>query len=545
MWNPLTLHRRPRPNITFPNSTTNAPFHSKPPTMRTLGWITAGLLLLVGALFVAVPIIANNRLDKLIEQANQDGNSLSIAQRDLSYRLTSFNLQLDSLNFEQDRGGQQVSGFIERIDVEGLKLLPLLSKKVRLNDLIVTRPALEVRPGTAKKDTSSNSKGTLDLRIRDLVLAEANINRYGNDGEVKQQLFGLGARLTNASFPLDTTRLPPAELQLDSLSFPRPDADWIVTDVIANSLTGELSVGRAQLSPRQGKRNYLTSQSTRSTWLALRVDDVVINELPFDTLAFGNSAVIPQLTVGDFNLEAYENPDLPAAVDEDQKPFPVELLRRLPRPVLFQRLDLKRANITYGMVSSSAGPAKITFESGSATATNMSTYPQSDSAVVNANFSLHGRSPLEATFLFDQSGNGRHWQGRGALADYDLTSCNDLLKVADGNLRIGSGYTNSLHYNIIADGGDQTRGDVRFLYENLDVDFAGSFFKNLAAGVAVRNTNPRPNGDIEIGQVAYTHDGARSFFSFYWQSIVTGLRSSAVGNFFNEEKLKSSEQVPE
>jgi hypothetical protein len=343
----------------------------------------------------------------------------------------------------------------------------------------------------------------------------------------------------SVNLPLAPASAPEVSIQIDSAFLPGGGLyDQSISGIQVDGKKRTLSVVTYRLAPRQTARNFLTSLTYKKPWQALRVDNIEATDLPMDSLLTGGGVNIPDITIGDLNLDVYENPNLKPGPDEKQKPFPVEIFRSIGYPVMLQSITVARADIAYGVLKEGSDEPDITFE-GEIVAENISSYQQDNPAEVSFDFTFDGTSPANVTFTLDQAGDGRNFHVVGELSDYDLTEVNPLLVVA-ANADIESGYVSHMNHDI-AYNGTISEGDMTLKYENLDIRMEGNgaWIANLLEGIAVRNSNPRDDGDLEVGQIELEHDTNRSFFNLYWKSLLMGMKSSALGNVLTPDKLES------
>ncbi|WP_273446893.1 hypothetical protein [Neolewinella agarilytica] len=513
--------------------------------------IGAGLLLFFLAILLIVPVVASKKLDRLIEKANQDGGQLSIGSRTLAFRLTHFNLSADSVRLNQSPGGQQLEGTIAHLEVNGLKLFPLLlNDRIRISEVLLEQPEIILR--VMAKDTMNQEEEDdgPDIKIGETIIKDGSFDWYTAQQRLALRALGLQLRSTALQLPLAPRKerdpgpaaAPALLFSSDSLIIPQKEkADWSFSEVKLDTDRGQLELGTVKLSPRQAVRPFLTALKMKDDWLALRLDDVLFEDVLFDSLMAGGLAVLPKVSVEDFNLLVFENPALPSEKESEQKDFFVEKFRKLPVPVLLQELRVTRAEITYGVLLEESSAEEINFREGSLSLKNFSTYPQGDSAVITADFTFGERSPLQARFALDQSGGGRHFSATGELRDYDMTDINPFMSVA-AEAFVEGGHLNKLNYNFSVTN-EVADGKLLLLYDGLELKLDGkkAWLKNIMEDIAIRDSNPRSGGDLVHGTVYNEHEAGKSFFNLYWKSIVSGLRSSVSGKMFTPKELKATE----
>ena len=156
-------------------------------TVRTALLAIAGLLLLlVAAAYVMVHTSAFNRfvLEKVVEEA-QKATGSRVEIRGLQIHWNKLSVDVKGLVI-QGKGGSAQPPFL-RVDhaAVGLKIISILRRKVNLSDLVLDRPALDLRanarggtnaPEPAPGNPSSNFVGRLfDLAIGHFIINSGQV----------------------------------------------------------------------------------------------------------------------------------------------------------------------------------------------------------------------------------------------------------------------------------------------------------------------------------------------------------------------------------
>lgn len=498
--------------------------------MKKIVVVCGGLLLFLLAIYFAGRGLVNSKIDDLIEKANEDDRRLSLASRSLSFRFTHLGLQLDSVAIDQAVGSRRITGTIDQVNFTGLSIWKVINDQLSVSDLLVEHPNLEIRQMNADTNGTDDSSG-MPVSIQQLRVNNGRVSFYDADDNFVAKSIGLSST-ASLYFPFAPAAAPDGQISIDSLIFPgNNESGLTMSGTRLDTRTNTLSIGTVRLTPRQTVRKFLTSLEFKDDWTAMRADSIRIIDFPADSLWGKRRVIFPEITIGDLNLAVYENPNLERNPVEQYKPFPVEQFRNLPFPALLQKLRVNRAHLSYGVCAENTEQPDITFD-GTINLTNFSTWKQEEPAVVDLDFRFEETSPLTVRFDFDQTGDGRGFTATGELRDYDLTKINPLMVIA-ANADIESGKINSLTHNF-SNANDVSSGELTFRYEGLEVKLTGrkAFFGNLLEDIAIRDSNPRNDGDLIIGKVTNEHDPTRSFFNHYWKSLVSGMTSSVAGKFF-------------
>lgn len=497
--------------------------------MKKYSYIAGGLLVLLFALYLIGRAFVSSKVDALIDKANLDGSSLSVGARDLSFNFFTVGLELDSVQLNQTVSGRRVAGTINRIDLTGLSVVKAISGDISINDLLVDGAQLEFYP--AATDSTSASGKKKNISIDDLRLTNGHLLIFGKDSVLKTKVIGLASN-GPLNLPLAPATAPEIAVTAKSIIFPASDdTDQVINDLRLDVAGGNLKIGTFLISPKQRARTFLTSIKYKRPWQALRVAGIQIIGFPFDSLMAGGRTVVNEINIGDLNFEIYENPELERDPAEPRKLFPVEKFRKIGGQFWLQSLVIERANIAYGVHKEGSEKPDITFN-GSIKAGNFSTWKQDEPAFAQVDCTFEESSPLTVRFNFDQSGEGREFSATGDLKDYDLTNINPLMVVA-ANTDVEKGNINHLTHDFsVRDG--IARGELVLKYDHLEVKMVGknAWLINIFEDIVIRDSNPRNDGDLVIGEVYAEHDPTKSFFNLYWKSLVSGMASSVAGKVF-------------
>lgn|GEM_PF-3379717 len=505
--------------------------------MKKPVYLAVGLAALLLAVHLGGSFFTNRKIDRLIEEANHDGNHFSIGGRDLSFGPFNVDVAFDDVKMDQPRGPFRFTGTVDHVDIQGLSVMKVLSGEVSISEVLVKGAALELHPLPEKPDTAAlvQNEKIKPFVIRELRIDDGRLALYDEADKLTAEILGLAAS-ASLVLPLAPATPPKISLTADSLHFPDMDAAKTINDLELDTELQTLRIGTARISPRQTVRSYLTSIAHKDTWQALRIDGLEATDVPFDSLFAKAPTVLPNVTIGDFNLDVFENPSLEKPPKEHRKLFPVEAFRNLSRPFLLRSLTVARANIAYGVHKEDAAKPDITF-AGTIRAGNFSTWRQDAPAFAEADFMFEGDSPLNVRFELDQAGDGRDFSVTGQLEDYELTEINPLLLLAAG-ADVESGHVDRMTHDFSVTNGVAS-GKLVLEYHDLELKMQGkkSWLINILEDVVIRDSNPRNDGDLVIGRVNAEHDPTRSFFNLYWKSLVSGMKSCVAGKSFLPEEL--------
>lgn len=502
-------------------------------------FFAAGLGVLLLVIWGGVRYFASQKVAELIEQANSDGDSLTVEDYSVRFNFVRLGLEARGIRFQRGLVDRRLVGQVATLDLSGPTVGNLLfGDRPRAERLVVSSPNLTLVPAAnTPADTIISDAQPFTFLLDSLVVLAGNLHVEKDDELAPTEMLGLELRAAGLASPFDSASFNRLLLRVDSLHLPNPrqQSDWWFRGLRLSAAEG-LSVAAVTLEPRQTAVGLIQTRPYKDTWNALTIRNLTTS--PVDLSRLNGAEPVLQLgraSVGDLNFAVFEDPALPVAPDARTKKMPVELLREIPLDFRLDSLNVRRLQVTYGVVMEGE-KRELAFTNGRAEFRNLRSRPHAQPAEASIRCLLAGSTPLEARWSLDQTGNGREFQFSGELGTYELANINPFMIVA-ADTRIESGRLESITYmggvtNEVASGTLECR------YQNLKLKLEGkgSFFKNLFKGLVVKPANPK-GGDFRVGRMYCEHDPQRSFFSLYWRAIVSGLRSTVLGKLATPSEL--------
>ena len=499
--------------------------------MRTILYFAIGLFVLLLAGWLGGRYYVGQRLDRLVDEANAAGAELTMADRSVSFRGWAVGVTADSVRLRQRVGGRWLSGSVGRVTIEGVSVASVLRGEVSVDDVLLANADLSLHPAADTTNASpagGSGSGPRSLSVRRARLRNGRVSVFAADESLTARATGLAATLA-LHFPLAPASAPPGRVAVDSIFLPSADGgDRVFNGLVVDTKAGSLDLDRFRIVPDRTIAGKLMNLRYKNPWEALDVRGVRVPTLPLDSLLAGGWASVPAVDVDELTFATYERLALEPEPGGRRKPFPVEAFRAIGRPLRVERMTVANTSITYGILEDDGTTPHITF-AGRTELGNFSTRRQPESAYATADFTFAGAAPLTARFELGQAGNGRDFRATAELGRFDLTNLVPLLRAAAG-LEVEGGRVNSLEHDFSSDGTDVTAGELILQYEKLEAKLhgKGSGLFNLVEDLVIRDSNPRPDGDLVRGRVSFEHDPTRSFFNLYWKSVLAGMKESVM-----------------
>ena len=296
--------------------------------------------------------------------------------------------------------------------------------------------------------------------------------------------------------------------------------------------------------------DYAQQFRYETDWIELENGSLIFDQLDFLSYLRDGSLSAAKLQVQDMRLVIFRDKRKPD--DMERRPLMIhEVLRELPIP-----LDIQEVEITDGYVSYEERPendaprtGQIFFDDINATIHGMTNsterLTESDEMILKAKGKLIGEGAinLEVTYFLNDT-TGRFLM-KGSLGAMNLSGLNKIIEPST-KVALKDGRINSLFFNIVADDIEGT-GEVIVQYQNLEIEILDKNFGRdqtvfqrigsfLANKLVIKSQNPDRKGELRKGVVYYPRDQHKFIFKYWWELVLSGLKSTITGD--DEQDLR-------
>jgi len=132
----------------------------------------------------------------------------------------------------------------------------------------------------------------------------------------------------------------------------------------------------------------------------------------------------------------------------------------------------------------------------------------------------------------------------GSLSEMEGSELNPILE-KNAFIYVTSGRINEMKFAFTADN-NKADGRMTMRYHGLDITIKNKLtddttalkerFISFIANRRVLDSNPLKDEDVREGIIAYKRDNERFFFHYFFQAILTGIRSSIATNQNNRNR---------
>jgi hypothetical protein len=296
-----------------------------------------------------------------------------------------------------------------------------------------------------------------------------------------------------------------------------------------------LAIGQLKLISNDIKYEIGKKRGAEMDWFDFMANGIEMKDISLDALLAGQAFILAEIRVKNFEGTAFKDKRLPLPDKPDTK-LPMEMLDGLPLAFHCDLVALDQANIRYEeRVDDSNSAGFVTFNQLQATIKNLSNI---DSLIraptsMTAKAKVLDKSLLHAEFIFPNKKFPQAYQAKGNLEPLAMDLFNPMLKLNAG-MKIESGRLEQLSFNFQYNE-EHATGEVIFEYDDLKVlvlDKDGRSAKKFQSFITntfvVHKKNLRDDTSFREGKVSFGRNKKRSVFNYWWKSLYSGMKSSAI-----------------
>ena len=225
---------------------------------------------------------------------------------------------------------------------------------------------------------------------------------------------------------------------------------------------------------------------------------------------------------------------------KEEKAMPQDMITSEKFDYVLQQLDIVDANIIYREMSNKVDSAGLLFFSDMQISANRITddlelLRKNSDIKFTASTNLMGKAPLSTELTVHMLTPDKRVTMTGEMGAMDATIFNSIAKF-NSPVMIKSGEILEGQWKISADA-QMAKGEMQLFYRDLHVrvnhggraDTTG-IFQNLVSGLVntliIDDERLPKEEDIEPQPIATERDPTKSFFNYYWKSLLEGIKKS-------------------
>ncbi|WP_209332264.1 DUF748 domain-containing protein [Lunatimonas salinarum] len=298
------------------------------------------------------------------------------------------------------------------------------------------------------------------------------------------------------------------------------------------------------------KYAYIRQFEKETDWMALHRGRLQL--LGIDLAGYFGSGTLhaEKLLITDPELEVFRDKRRPD--DREKRPKMIhEIVKSIDVGVKIDTIAVENMRVSYEERPDNDAPRSgmIYFDQVHATLYPFTTYKedlhQNDTLHMSAEARLMGQGKITLHgryFLRDDKGR---FTMQGSVGGFDLRAINAMVEPAT-RVALKGGRLTDLHFNISANDYDGS-GELIAKFQDLEIEILDKNFGHdqnmfqrigsfLANKLVIKSQNPTKRGELKKGAVYQVRDQRKFIFNYWWQLVLSGLKSTITGD--SEEELR-------
>jgi hypothetical protein len=518
-----------------------------------IGAITLGSLLL---LFVLAEVTISWYASKQLR------SELQRTQTDLTFEKLSISLINRSGTLRNVRGqytlgvADTLSGSVSDLNLSGIRWLPLVNRgqlharTLRIEDADITFWKGPKRMQSDRAETAISytlpGKDTYRLELNQFQLRNA-------------RLTGLSTADSSLLYAVDTIQVTGEELlvvprdtfswsQLQTQAFgihipeKRKLHDIRIGELVADWSDNSLHTSNLSMTPRFSKDDFHRQLTKKTGRNELTISEVACEGFAFDRL-LRDSVSVRRITIPDFEYRLFMDKRVPHDSTQYKK-MPQEMLADAGFDIGVDSILIRDGYIKYEHLPAGESESGwVDFQRVQATVLHIrsGTQPDTPPTTVDVRSNLYGQGLVTVHWSFPSYTAPYTYSFHGSLGQFNMNRANSIV-VPCSRMEILSGQIRELAFQATADN-HLASGDMQFFFENADVvvtpkkdGFFNRLFTDIVEGIAIPKEN-LASEKHRIGRMYKTRDTSKSIFNHFWETLVTGMKSTIMPNLVLPEEL--------
>jgi hypothetical protein len=328
-----------------------------------------------------------------------------------------------------------------------------------------------------------------------------------------------------------------------------------VKSIDLDTRKGLMRFGAFDLLHKMGKYQYTDQFEYRKGYLTLQDTEVEVRGIDFGAYLTRGIVVVDTLIARNLRLESFS--DLRKKEDFDRRPKMVhETINGLEKLIHIRNAIVENGYIHIEERPDNPAPhaGSMFFSELNGHITNISNHKElrgdNDIMEMDASAKLMGKGLAKINVTYALESDIGRFRLKGSMGPMDLTALNEMIE-PEAKVSLKSGKLNRLDFNILGND-DSGEGDLIVRYEDFEIELLNrdyekdrNIFRRLGAFVAnkviIKSTNPQKNGDLREGKVYFERLKNKSMFNYWWQLILSGLKSTVTGDDLEAMKKKEAD----
>jgi hypothetical protein len=529
---------------------------TKQPKIFIFAILALTLITAFGTLFLN-QLIAEKVQTSLAEKAN-------IFCGDIEVNVWSRTINLIELrgekliNLEADSLGQRIKVNASSIALEGIGILAFIfENQLKINHLKIEHPEIEVYKNVSFED-NSNEKLETPNTIKALCLDKISITNGGlkifneetpNYSTLSLEKFRLNFGNVYCSLPQrDSFVIENTQFEAQNFRMIDDDDlhDFVFKRLKGTAADSTLYIENFAIEPRFSKEDFVKQLKYKKSRLDFVFPRIQFSGWDFQGLAQGKfQARLAEIDSIDFYI--YQDKNIPRNPNRYKK-LPSEMLAKLPFQLHVDRMKVRNGFIRFDMIPAEKKEiSSLHFFDTNADISNIS----NDSVniltdaemMVYVTTKLENEAHFENYFRFHLDKEDYSFSYAGVSDAFSLSIINPFITPV-ASVRINSGKAKKVEFEAYANA-YETNGQMTFFYEDLDLKLTSKerrvdkkLLKLFVNNFVIKPNNLSQNSKYRVGKIYKKRETDRSFFSYWWRGIQSGLISTMLPNIALNDELE-------
>jgi hypothetical protein len=455
----------------------------------------------------------------------------------IASNLVPFELNIDKIFLDNSRFRIRNALDAQKINIQIEKVSNVVGDKLSVQSIILDNPEIiSYQSNSAPKKVENVAKDFIDI----VQIADVNIKngiyKLHNLKDNKNLLI-----VDKVNFNMKNIEMNPESYQ-EKIPFTYKDVLLTASSMNYNPnhiyelkskdikfQNGQFRLTNFEMKPKITRAQFIRQLKKEKDLYTITAQSVNIPKLNWGFRGNTISFQVPNLEVNKVHANVYRSKVPPD--DPKKKELYSKLLRDIPFYLEVNQLNLKDSQVEYEEeTTESNGPGKLTFSNFNANVKNIySGFGKSSLpdvvATINTNFM--NDSKLNAIWTFNPMNRSEKFNIKGSIFNFDAKRMTPFVKpylhaTMEGNMK-------EVRFNFTGNDINAT-GDFGVRYDNLKVTLynadTGKERKilNTVGNLLVKSSTKEKYNEVAIKPVIRNQD--RSFFNFFWNCVLQGLKQS-------------------
>lgn len=505
--------------------------------------ITA-ILLVIG--YFMKPMAVNFIEDKIKEEIGKIGQ---LTTDSINISILDRSLELINSSYESDEMG--ISFKLKKLKVDGFSLYQLLVRKhLKIDEVLISAPSFKQYARKEQPEDTNSQKQEKKLKllsIKKIEVLNGNAQFFSTDSSIIHQINQISSQFEGISIDLrekitvSQIEYTSFNISIDSTFLFQNSKHFLTSNKVAINNTDGIAINDLEYYPNKLYKSGSKKVDYRVNWTNTKIDSLHL-KLDWNLLQNKNQIHATSVNINELNYSSIIDKNYPRK-DIKEKPLPHQMIQQIKIPFTVDTLELVNSRFQYNEIKKDRNEkGEIYFTAFNATIENIT----NDSASLANNHTMNAivktklmdQSVMTVNIDYDLSSADGHHRISGNLADFDLTELNQIFMPL-ALIRFETGYLNKIDFNYYLNS-TVSEGSMDFYYEDLKAivyndgedyktELIGKVFSGLANGLIIRKSNPL-RGNFIKGEVAFEREKDKSFLTFWWKSLFSGMKSTVMRN---------------